>query len=384
MNSPPVRPFPWRSLDATTRAEAGTLRDLKRWAAGHVRLERVAASLAELVDADVRIVVGRVGAAVAARPIEGGVGVVLARADTPGLAAAALVEVEPSLAASVVARALKRAGPRVVDGAASLAPELAGALAAVVAAAARRAHAGVALRVLDAGPAAAVGEAFARADVVAATLTVLVGDDAFAARVLVPRDALARSSAPRWDADALAALGPTPLAVPVVACASFAPLAELEALGPGDAFVLPLAAGLWPLSRGAGGGAVGPVLLAPAGATIGLPAQLVDGGRVMVRGGPQPLLAVEAGMDPQDRETLVAALGDVPVVVRVEVGEAVMAARDWASLGQGDVVALGRRVGEPVVLRVEGVELARGELVDLEGEVAVRILERLGAGGAAR
>jgi flagellar motor switch protein FliM len=82
-------------------------------------------------------------------------------------------------------------------------------------------------------------------------------------------------------------------------------------------------------------------------------------------------------MDPDEKDDLVAAVGEVPVRVRVEIGEALMAARDWASLGRGDVVALGRRVGEPVLLRVEGVALARGELVDLEGEVAVRIVERL-------
>ena len=74
---------------------------------------------------------------------------------------------------------------------------------------------------------------------------------------------------------------------------------------------------------------------------------------------------------------LVKAVGDVHVVVRVEVGEARMTAREWASLHRGDVVALGRRVGERVTLRAGGVALARGELVDLDGEIGVRILERI-------
>lgn len=79
-------------------------------------------------------------------------------------------------------------------------------------------------------------------------------------------------------------------------------------------------------------------------------------------------------------------IGDVPVTVRVEIGEARMAAREWASLGRGDVVTLGRRVGEPVVLRVGGLRVARGELVEIDGEVGVRVLERFAddAAGAAR
>lgn len=78
-----------------------------------------------------------------------------------------------------------------------------------------------------------------------------------------------------------------------------------------------------------------------------------------------------------EKEAIAEALGDVPIVVRIEIGEARMTAREWASLGRGDVVSLGRRVGEPVLLRAGGIALARGELVDVDGEVGVRILDRL-------
>jgi flagellar motor switch/type III secretory pathway protein FliN len=67
---------------------------------------------------------------------------------------------------------------------------------------------------------------------------------------------------------------------------------------------------------------------------------------------------------------------DAPLVVRVEVGAVTLTASEWAALGPGDVVALGRRVHEPIVLRVAGAEVARGELVDIEGELGVRIRER--------
>ena len=67
---------------------------------------------------------------------------------------------------------------------------------------------------------------------------------------------------------------------------------------------------------------------------------------------------------------------DAPLVVRVELGAVTLTAREWASLGAGDVIALGRRVSEPIILRVAGVEVARGELVDIEGELGVRIRQR--------
>lgn len=69
---------------------------------------------------------------------------------------------------------------------------------------------------------------------------------------------------------------------------------------------------------------------------------------------------------------------DAPVVVRVELGALEMKARDWAALAPGDVVTLGRKLGDPAILRVGGVEVARGELVQVDGEYGVRILGRPG------
>ena len=74
------------------------------------------------------------------------------------------------------------------------------------------------------------------------------------------------------------------------------------------------------------------------------------------------------------KDALAGSLGEVPVVVRVEIGAAQMTAREWSRLGAGDVITLGRRIGEHVVLRAGGDEVARGELVDVEGEIGVRIV----------
>jgi len=68
---------------------------------------------------------------------------------------------------------------------------------------------------------------------------------------------------------------------------------------------------------------------------------------------------------------------EAPLVVRVELGAVTLPAHEWAALGEGDVIALGRRVSEPVSLRIAGVEVARGELVDIEGELGVRLRERV-------
>ena len=71
---------------------------------------------------------------------------------------------------------------------------------------------------------------------------------------------------------------------------------------------------------------------------------------------------------------------DAPVVVRVEVGAVTLTAREWAAVRPGDVLETGVGLGEPVVLRVAGKEVARGELVSVDGELGVRILELVAPG----
>lgn len=384
-----LRAFPWRALDSTTRDEVAALRDARRWAQRSTELAALPSALAELLGAEVALLVRRAQPLGDTRPLEGGIGVVLARVDTPGIVRGALVEGERALASAMVARVMKRPPSRVVDTSSDPAAGLAGAFAAIAAAVVRRAHAGAALRVLAAGPATALEADVARLDpgLLAIALTVLVAHDAFSARVVVPRDIVAAAPTRAWNAGSLAALGATPLAVPIVACAVRATAADVGALCCGDVF-LP---GDWPLvharagatAGAAGPGWAGPVLLAAASSDTGARAQLGDDGRLVLGGELEPLCAAEAEMSDGETGGLVEAIGDVPVVVRVEIGEARMAAREWADLARGDVIALGRRIGEPVVLRVGGVPIARGELVEVDGEVGVRIVERLAAEGTA-
>lgn len=378
-----AKPFPWHALERTTRAEADALHDVQRWAAAHADLPRLAAVLAELLDTEVEVLVQRAQPLTAARGIPGGAGVLVARSDTPQLERAMLVEVDVALVATAVARVARRKPPAVLEAGTSASAQAAGGLAAIVVAALRRAHRGVAMRAVAAGPAQALEADMARLgqELLAVTLTVLVAHDAHEARLVVPRSAVLAAARSPWDEAALTALGAMPVSIPIVAHALLATATDVASMQPGDACMLDG----WPLARIPGGGLAGPVrLAAPAGWT-GVTAELHDDGRVVLRGQVVPLCAAEAEMgDTIERGGLIEAIGEVPVVVRVEIGEARMAAREWAALARGDVVALGRRIGEAVVLRVGGIPVARGDLVEIDGEVGVRIVERLAEDGAKR
>jgi flagellar motor switch/type III secretory pathway protein FliN len=80
--------------------------------------------------------------------------------------------------------------------------------------------------------------------------------------------------------------------------------------------------------------------------------------------------------DPNAPPDLSSALADAPLVLRVEVATISLEAQAWAGAGPGDVLATGVRLGNPVILRAGGLAVATGELCDLDGEIAVRILDR--------
>jgi len=374
-----AKPFPWHALERKTRGEAEALRDVQRWAAAHADLPRLASVLAELLDAEVEVIVQRAQPLTGPKGIPGGAAVLVARADAPGLERALLVEADVALVATALARVAKRKAPAVLQAGASASPQAAGGLGAIVVAALRRAHNGLAMRALAAGPAVALEADLARLgqELLAVTLTVLVAHDAYEARLVVPRSAVMAAARVPWNQAALAALGATPVSIPIVAHALLATATDVASLEPGDACMLEG----WPLTHTSGAsGLAGPVRLAAPAGSMGVAADLNEDGRLVLRGDVVPLCAAEAEMSEGiERSGLVEAIGDVPVVVRVEIGEARMAARDWAALTRGDVVALGRRVGEAVVLRIGGVPVARGDLVEIDGEVGVRIVERLAA-----
>jgi type III secretion system YscQ/HrcQ family protein len=382
-----VTAFPFATLERLTRADVEIAARMRRTARDLVDAGALEAALAELAEAPVRITVSHLRRLEAPRGGGDAIGVVLATAGERVASRRVLVEVEGALAATLSARALRQKGPRVIDTSRAPSPALAGALAAVLVAALRRAHAGVVTQVIAAGPGADLARDLlaGERDVTTATLTVFVGDDAFAARVSVP-DAMApvaRDEA--MSRAALARMGDATIAIPLVVATTVASRADLAELAAGDVLVPAVASGRSAFVVSADGTITGAVALVAAASERGLSADLADGGRLVVRG----LLeshpwnqerSMPSDATPTTATTTIEALEDAPVIVRVELGTVEMKAREWAELGPGDVVALGRRVGDPAILRVGGVELARGELVQVDGEYGVRILARTRGG----
>ncbi len=315
------------------------------------------------------------------------------------------LDVEPALAVRLLSGALGRAAPLggqrpvVPSPFRAPEPEVAQAFAALLVAAARHGATPQPLTVVATGTVRSLLGSRATEPSLAALYVVTVADDVFLARLVIPRSLLERAAMPGFDRARLAMLGDMPLAIPLVASASTISPAELAALAVGDAWI----PGTWlPTFATPGGPAgkrlviTGPVLLAAAAAEEAARAELTADGQLVLRGETEPLPwtgstpylpahnahspSDEMNDQPQTPASLLDSLADAPVVVRVEIGVAELRAREWAELAPGDVVGLGRRVAEPVILRVAGREVARGELVDLDGEVGVRILSRMELG----
>jgi flagellar motor switch/type III secretory pathway protein FliN len=373
-----VRPFPWASLESTTHASVSAERALRAWVSTRARPSRALQALGDMLGGiKIDALVRRVEEVVARdlTPLEGGVAARVFPAEAPrGL----LVEADGALAEQCVARVIRRSATRLTDPARPRTPGLSGAFAAVLAAAVRRAHVESALRVTaETNPAAALAALSRDEDkVLVASLTIVLGDEAFAARAVVPRAWIGVVAPRPWDRASLLGLGAARLSLPVVACTTIASVRDMATLRRGDAW-LPEN---WPLVRASNGSLTGRVLLAAPDGEVGHVADLGEGGELVLRGESRPLLPASkesSGMESaKETDDLVDAIGEVSVTVRVEIGSVEMRARDWATLSNGDVIAMGRRVADPVVIRVGGAVMARGELVEIDGEIGVRITDR--------
>lgn len=70
-----------------------------------------------------------------------------------------------------------------------------------------------------------------------------------------------------------------------------------------------------------------------------------------------------------------AAVGDVPVKISAVLGKKRMTVAELSCLGEGAIIELDRRVGEPIDLYVNDRLVARGELVLVEGGLGVTLSE---------
>jgi type III secretion protein Q len=80
----------------------------------------------------------------------------------------------------------------------------------------------------------------------------------------------------------------------------------------------------------------------------------------------------EQGVDQQE-----GMLDDVPIRLSVEIGERSMSVNQLSHLRVGQTIELNRSPSDLVSLRAGGDLVAQGELVNIEGQLGVRILKFL-------
>jgi len=351
----PVAPYPWSSLERIPRNLLRRVADLREHPA-ELAPEGLEGVLSALVGTAVECELGAFALGPAKRRlVEVALGCGSDRA---------VLGAEPALVVALLERVLARPFSLTRD-TQDLEPAVAGAFAALAVEVARR---------LTREPDELLPEPRYDAATLRADLTLRFDGRAYAAYALLATTPKPTAERPRVDLDTLGALE---LAVPMVIATSLATPAELARLVPGAAFVPGERA--WVTSDG-----VGRALLAGALGERGVWVELPVDGRLVLTEELAELAPDRADsgahMAEADdvNETLANAALEAPVVVRVELGAVSMTASDWARLRPGDVVETGRRIAEPVLLRIAGRVVARGELCDVDGEVGVRIRELVG------
>lgn len=327
-------------------------------------------SLGQLVDASIELLVGEIE--------------VLRGPDLPSLHGASFVlstssgslragvELDRDLAALLVSRVTQRP-LRLMDPSRPLDASVTGAVAAIVTAALRKAVANgrAALAPLGSGNLhLTTGERVLRLH-----LTVLVNDEAFPATVTLPWVHPHSTPGAPASLSELRRLDDMPIRLALIVATATAARAEIETLATGDAW---LPGEGWTIRR-EGSSLTGEIVLGAPASERGVAGKLLSDGALVI-GEPRaiPLEIEMREIDGDSDLTTAEAVLDAPVVVRVEMGAVTLTAREWANLAAGDVIALEKRIAEPLTLRVGGLEVARGELVEIEGELGVRILERRG------
>ena len=170
--------------------------------------------------------------------------------------------------------------------------------------------------------------------------------------------------APRPPPPELSRFAEVSVPVRCVAGRAWLPASEVAALEAGDRLMLD---GLGTSSAGLSGDVT---LCLGATAPLRLDATLTDAYRVTVTA---PLRAPWSHAMNESTEVL----RELRVEVTVEIAAQSASLETLASWGVGAVVEFPQRIGEAVVVRAGGRVVARGELVDVEGQVGVRITERI-------
>jgi flagellar motor switch/type III secretory pathway protein FliN len=374
----PVLPYPWERLPRLSREAVRVERRARRALSPVPVLDRIATALSELIAADVRVR----ALPTATAPLNAERALCFETIDG---SVAIAVELEAALSSLLLARVLQRTtGLTALD--TPLDAVSRGALAALGVEAARRAGATLPLRARRDEP---EGGHDARVD----GCVDVDGRAYHVAACLYVREIPAARPLAETD---LRALGDLPIRVPIVAAVSLAARDELATLAPGDVWLPGRGFLIYDTATAPSHGgapdiarpntlawrALTRAALCPGDAERGVEIGCSDAGRLVLRGnvialGADVIDARRGGDEAMSgtEETLTSMALDAPIVVRVEVGSVTLTARQWGALRPGDVLETGLRLSEPAVLRVAGREVARGELVSIDGELGVRIRE---------
>ncbi|HEY4105341.1 MAG TPA: FliM/FliN family flagellar motor switch protein [Polyangiaceae bacterium] len=354
--------YPWKALEMATRDGARRAAEARRQVQRALDTTRLAHALSEICACEASIIVRRVNTSAPRRRPSTELGFELG-----GSGIKCALYLEPELIVSVLALTLQR--PVRIAARGALDESLEGAFSAIVAEVARRSGTHGALHALGSS------DNIDDARDVFVEATALIAGKSY--EVIA---ALALPTLPPVPEATLGALGELPIAVPLVVGLGLAERSALADFSLGNAWFP--GAGFW-LDREL----EGPIALSAGTRDQGVAGTLSRDGRIVIRGESValpfdyvPAHAAGKGEAMSDSEkpepsTLTEAVLDSPIVVRIEIGAVSMSAREWAELGPGDIIETGRRIAEPVALRVGGREVARGELVNLEGELGVRIRE---------
>jgi flagellar motor switch/type III secretory pathway protein FliN len=348
-----VSEYPWTALDRLEARLERLMRSARRGLELGVEPAAFARALSSLVGAELELHVLSVDDRQPETPlVRVGFGV-------QGRGERVVVGLDPALAGALLAKLLRRPVP-LVRSDASFDETLVGALSALLLEAARRTEPSRALVPRDAD--VSQGSAVVHS-------TVLLEGRPYVAALWLSVSPLEQHR----EMLALESLWHAELSLPLVVAESLGRPRELARLEPGAAWCP--GAG-WHLDSALEGHGI---LVAPE-SERGLSVEVGRAGRIVLREPTTALLAAPDSMATDSDEspepsTLPQAVLDAPLVVRVELGAISMKAREWASLRPGDVIETGRRIAEPVLLRAGGRVLARGELVNVEGELGVRVTD---------
>jgi flagellar motor switch protein FliN/FliY len=95
---------------------------------------------------------------------------------------------------------------------------------------------------------------------------------------------------------------------------------------------------------------------------------------------PTPVFRELRELRESDPPADVAPLADVELTVSLELGRAEVTLRDALAMARGTVIELDKRAGDPVDVVVNGMVVARGEVVVVDERFAVRITQVLNEG----